>query len=181
MLLINRQSFIVLGIVGLIGTMATPSYAQVEGFRACAGILSDSERLACYDAAVAKLGAAEAAAIEQRRVTAKAEAERAAAQAKEAAAKAQVAAFGAEGVPGKGAVKSDNLDKLSGAVAEVFTSGLGYIVVVMDNGQIWRQTEAATLPPIRSGDPVTIKKGLLGNYRLTFDKQGRTIRVKRFR
>lgn len=167
--------------IGTLVAAAPPAMAQVEPFRACAGVLDDSARLACYDKAVAALGAADAAAIEARRVAAAEAAARAAAEAAAREEQARRQTFGAENVPAIRATQvDDRLPELRETITEVFSSGSG-LVIELANGQVWRQSEAAVLPPIRAGDSVIIKRGVIGGYRMTFQKQRRTISVKRYR
>lgn len=53
----------------------------------------------------------------------------------------------------------------------------GEFVVTMDNGQVWTQTEINSKARIRAGSAVTIKRGLLGSYRLvTADGIGTSVR-----
>ena len=55
----------------------------------------------------------------------------------------------------------------------------GTLVVLLDNGQVWEQTqEAAADMNLHSGDSVTIDKGLLETYWLG-GRSGAVIKVKR--
>jgi hypothetical protein len=181
------------GLALILTASAAAAQTSLDPFTRCAAIPTDAERLACYDAAVSALSAEQARIVAERQrlaaeAKAKAEAQaraKAEADAKaqaEADAKARVAAFGAESMPAAArAQDTGELETLRVKVAEALMNPLGYVTLILDNGQIWRQSEAASLPPIRPGDIVEIKRGMIGGFRLTFERQKRTIRVTRFR
>jgi hypothetical protein len=188
----NRAHFL-FGASVLLFASGTPACAQgalTEELKSCLAITNDSARLACYDQKVSALDASAAkmaaqrkdeAAAQARAAAAKAEADRKAAEAQ--AAQNKVNAFGADGLPADKRTTSadDSVDQLDGTVGEVFYSALKEIILVLDNGQMWRQTDGVSLPPVRKGDQVVIKKRMLSGYRLTLVRQRRTIDVKRYR
>jgi len=150
--------------------------AQIEGFKACASISDGAKRLACYDSALAATDAQSAAKLAEQRRAAEVAAAKAAEEAKARKEQERLAAFGAASAP-----KADGeeaVNEISAAIAELREGISGY-VVTLDNGQVWRQTEARSLPPVRIGDTVTIRKGMIGGYRMTFERQQRTVAVKR--
>lgn len=150
--------------------------AQIDSFKACASISDGNKRLACYDSALAAVDAEAAAKLAEQRRAAEIAAAKAAEEAKVRKEQERLAAFGA--ASGAKADGEEEVKEVSAAVAELRDGVTGY-VVTLDNGQVWRQTEARTLPPVRVGDTVTIRKGLMGGYRMTFHRQQRTIAVKR--
>lgn len=174
-----------------------PAHAQKPGdILACAAIARDAERLACYDAAVAD-ASPEARAASKRRAeeSARIAAEEAAAAAAAtkvkaeadavAAAKAKREAFGAETVVSRGeerfAPPAGEIQELDAKVTEVLTNRSSQNVFLLDNGQMWRQVDAGSLPNIRPGDAVKLRRAALGGYDLVFTKQKRAARVKRLR
>lgn len=193
----------------LIAPVSAATAADVlTPLRKCGVIAEDVARLACFDQALATIDAAAAQALAQRRLEAEArakleaerqaqeklaaeqrarqEAAQRAADAEQAARRAEQAkrdAFGAEQLPkGHQNPKPEEPQKeLKGSITELLTDAFGNIVVVLDNGQVWRQTDSVSLPPVRVGDAVLIQRGLLGSFRMTFVKQRRTVDVKRFR
>ncbi len=188
---------IVAAAIGMALLPAGPALAQSQAdIIACATIARDAERLACYDAAVAD-SSAEARAASQKRAAESAriaaeEAAAAAAAAKikadadaVALAKAKKEAFGAEGVAARSAERfvadPRELQELEAGITEVFTNSSGLGVFLLDNGQVWKQTDTVSLPNVRVRDKVKIERVTLGGYQLTFLKQGRVTRVKRLR
>lgn len=124
----------------------------------CLTIADDAQRLACYDAAAQAVSAAE----ETRR-------------------QAPVEAFGRSGDAVAAAAGIEALDRLSANIAQVFEGPAGKLVLILDNGQQWRQSQREMLPGVKPGDAVTIKKGALGSFKLTLERIRRTIAVKRYR
>jgi hypothetical protein len=185
-------------LVGLAGAMAAPVAAQTPNdLMACISIARDSERLACYDAAVAKASPLAAQMSEQRaKETARIAAEEAAAA--EAAAKAKAEAdaaaraaqakaeFGAEGVTSKKVSERtkpdpDEITKLDATLTDILTNREGKYVFLLDNGQLWRQVSTEAGLNIKPGDAVVVEKSTMGGYKLNFVRIKRWILVKRLR
>lgn len=152
--------------------------AQIEGFKACATIADGGKRLACYDSALAAADGDAAARLAEQRRAAELAAAKAAAEAKARQEQEQLAAFGSESTPKGEKAREEAIKQISATITEI-ASGVTGLVITLDNGQVWRQTESRALPPVRAGDTVTIRRGLLGSYRMTFERQQRTIPVKR--
>jgi len=55
----------------------------------------------------------------------------------------------------------------------------GQYLITLDNGQVWRETEASRRSRYEEGDAVTIKKGMFASYRLRVDATGYTQAVRR--
>lgn len=160
--------------VALAAGAARGQPAALGPFVECAAKVDDAERLACYDAAAAALSA-EARAVAERRERAR----RALAEERAAAeAKARADRFGSEGLRIGG---EERLDRLSAALAETFSDRGGRLLFLLDNGQMWRQTEGLALPPLRAGDRVEIRRGALGGYLLSVPRVKRTVAVVRMR
>ncbi|WP_194743304.1 hypothetical protein [Thermaurantiacus tibetensis] len=158
----------------------------LDPFLACARIPADSERLACYDRAIAAASAEGQRLAEERAreaeaaAKARAEAEaRAAAEAAERAKAAQVEGFGARG--GGPAEREARIDRLEAAVAETFTDSQRKRVFLLDNGQMWRQTDGVFLPMVRPGTPVVIRRAALGGFTLRIESLNRNVPVVRVR
>lgn len=72
----------------------------------------------------------------------------------------------------------EDLDSLSTSVIEVKRDGLGRLTVVLENSQIWKQTDNTDLN-LRTGDRIRIFRGLLDSYQLEKATGSRRIRVTR--
>ena len=152
--------------------------AQIESFKACASIGDGAKRLACYDSALAATDSQAAARLAEQRRAAEVAAAKAAEEAKARKEQERLAAFGAQGLQNSSTGDEEAVTQISATIAEM-GQGMTGSVFTLDNGQVWRQTETRTLPPIRVGDAVTIRKGVIGGYRMTFERQQRTVPVKR--
>jgi hypothetical protein len=176
----------------LAGTSAFGQAALPKSISACAAIDDDAKRLACYDAAVSTVDAQVAKATEARKIAAvaraKAEAEKAESDrlvALAAADKAKVDNFGVATVakedrPASVTTKSE-LESLEAAVTSVFYTADKKLILALDNGQIWRQTDSSSSPLVRAGDKVEVKKGILGGFRMKLLRHKRMLDVLRFR
>lgn len=173
-----------------IGLALSVSQAELDR---CLGVEDDGARLACYDRLfergdrAAPAGALPAAALPAAGAQAAATPPAAAARetpavqaatpaAVPSAAPAPEAAFGlsVEKRP-EGKVKS-----IGGRIVEVESSATGRHVIVLDNGQRWRQLEATTMPPFSDGETVEIRRAALGSYLATVPDSGRSaVRVRR--
>ena len=70
------------------------------------------------------------------------------------------------------------IESLSATVAKLQKSGNGKIVVTLDNGQTWRQSDSTDLR-LRTGDEIRIRRALLGSYMMQKVGSKRSMRVKR--
>jgi hypothetical protein len=146
-------------IAGLVRA-AEPLPVQLE---TCTRMSRDSERLACYDQAIAliKSGSTREPAPSPENM------------------------FGANGDIAPAAasptdVKREELKQISGAVTSLHRTDDGMIVVALDNGQLWRQQDKDAVLVISPGDAVIVTRAALGTFRIT-DKRGRSARFKRVR
>jgi multidrug efflux pump subunit AcrA (membrane-fusion protein) len=156
---------------------------NLDGLKACARISDESARLACYDSAVAALDAALAAEIatrQQEMQTRQAEEQR---LAEAQAAQSKVDSFGASQLPPERQpkVKAEPFDQLGAKIDVASYDAYGNLAALLDNGQTWVQTESLTLPRIKPGDDVEIKRGALGSFRMKLLRSGRFFSVKRRR
>src|SRR5690348_12707607 len=122
---------------------------------ACAAIRRDTERLLCYDKAVAQL---------------KSGAEGAAAPSAENMFGANNDIVGAKA--SRDDVKREELKQISGTVTSLHRGDDGMIRLTLDNGQVWRQQDAGIRLMVAEGDKVTVVRGAMGTFRIT-DKSGR--------
>jgi len=131
------------------------------GSHACASVVEDSARLACYDAA---FGRPAAGAAPARVPVAKAREEFGLTEAEKRArdpAKAEA-----------------HPESITGRVASVGRRPGGELLVTLSDGQVWTQVEAGTNVFLKEGDEITIRKAALGSYLLVTPKRV-AIRVRR--
>jgi hypothetical protein len=183
-------SFMTFGAVAWAQSGQNPANAAVsplEPIYACADKSNPTERLACFDAAVATIRAKEAKSeivtFDKQRVE-----------------KVRREAFGFSlpslpklGFPAfGGAPKADSKDQSVAAVAvaedieeQSFTvvstrESAGRVVITLENGQVWRLTEAGELnaakrPPYK----VNIRAAAMGSFILTVEGRNKGYRVRR--
>ncbi len=183
-------SFMTFGAVALAQSGQNPANAAVsplEPIYACANKTDPTERLACFDAAVATIRAKEAKSeivtFDKQRVE-----------------KVRREAFGFSlpslpklGFPAFGGTpKAEGKDQsvAAAAVEEVieeqsFTvvstrESAGRVVITLENGQIWRLTEAGELnAPKRPPYKVNIRTAAMGSFILTVEGRNKGYRVRR--
>lgn len=154
-----------------------------EGLLRCSALVKDAERLKCYDDAVKGLSA-DARAVAERREKEAAVAAAAAAAAATRAAQAEAAAKveKQEQAFGKADAGADErMEELAARLAESFTDSQKRQVFLLDNGQMWRQTEGLPLASTRPGTEVILKRGAMGSHRMVVPGQKRTVKVTRIR
>ncbi|MFN8731790.1 MAG: hypothetical protein ACK5ZD_01350 [Hyphomonadaceae bacterium] len=183
-------SFITFGAVAWAQSGQNPANAAVsplEPIYACANKTDPTERLACFDAAVATIRAKEAKSeivtFDKQRVE-----------------KVRREAFGFSlpslpklGFPAfGGAPKADSKDQSVAAAAmeadieeQSFTvvntrESAGRVVITLENGQVWRLVDLEELnAPKRTKFNVTIRKASLGSFILTVEGRNKGYRVRR--
>lgn len=175
-----KDKYCVAAILVLAATVQAPVMAQSrDAMLKCARIVDDAERIVCYDRLVAETTAEGKRIVSDRQAkTDELMAEREAARRAEAEAK-QRERFGGEGL-GVG-VDGERLEALQSTLGEVLTDQTGRMVFMLENGQVWRQTDGVFRGSLKSGAELTIKRTRLGGYLMTFPGTNRTVNVKRVR
>lgn len=77
-------------------------------------------------------------------------------------------------------VIEDEVDKLYFTVAKVAKSASGAIIITLNNGQVWQQTNAERYK-VKKGQNVYIETGALNSFLLGSDERNATTRVKRLK
>jgi hypothetical protein len=142
---------------------AAPAAEELpERLKICVSLHRDSERLACYDRAIAEMqkGASEPPASPEDMFGANS---------------AINAATGATQP-----TKREELKEISGVVTSLRHADDGMIILDLDNGQSWRQQDQEVVLSIAAGDTVKVMRASLGTFRIA-DKRGRSARFKRVR
>ena len=152
--------------------------ANAADLAVCARLTDDAQRLACYDAAV-RLEAAATAEQPARHVEKEPQDPPPApaavtVQAPPAVEQASAAEFGMETKQ----VEKRQLDALQARVQKVRKDPYGRLIVTLDNGQVWRQSESGSYP-LADGDRITIERGFLSAFYLQVDGLNRRIKVQR--
>ncbi|EKE75860.1 hypothetical protein [Gallaecimonas xiamenensis] len=74
--------------------------------------------------------------------------------------------------------RETQLEQLTAIVTKVDKNPYGKLVIVLDNGQIWKQSDSNYLS-LKNGDKVVLDKGALGSIYLSTEGSNRNIRVSR--
>jgi hypothetical protein len=140
-------------------TLMTPAAPAAEllppGFRACAAQPDRDRRLACFDAEVARLTSP--AAKEQNFGT-------------------DTGALARQ----RAEQQADDFVEIVANVTSVVARPHGELIVTLDNGQVWSQTQANSRFTLQAGDSVKVKVGALSAYVLVAPS-GRATKVTRTR
>lgn len=125
----------------------------------CADNSNDTDRLACYDRAVAKLTTS-------------------AASSAPSAAASPAAEFGVRGSELAKKRASSDLKQITATVIKLTKRPRGELTIALDNGQVWTQNEVTASFALRPGEVVTIESGALGSFFLS-SSTGRATKVHR--
>lgn len=171
----------------LVGLAVSVSQTDIDR---CLGLADDQARLACYDRLFGRaLLPAESGSVTtdgaQGAAVPPPPAPIAAAQATEQSVQTSAtpeAALPAESSFGLTSRQRPDgkVEAISGRIVEVEPSSVGRPVLVLDNGQRWRQVDSTTLPAFSPGEDVTIRRAAFGSYLATVPDSGRAaVRVRR--
>lgn len=146
----------------LLVTTSLPMLATGTGLDSCRSIVSDGERLACYDALASDEPPARDA--------------------------PPSANLSAESLFGRDAAQTSAVLQqqtgitppatLDTGILSVETRASGKLLITLVNGQRWEQIDGRP-PDLAAGDPVRIRKAAFGSYLLYKQAGGRSIRVRR--
>jgi hypothetical protein len=144
------------------GTGAEVSSAELfDALAACKRVAAPSERLACYDAASARI----AEAVDRKDVVVLDRAEiRRTRRSLFGMSLPRVPLFRGEG--------GEETDELTAKIASASSIGMGKWQFRLEDGAVWQTTEGKPgLRDPKAGQEVVIKKGTLGNYFIRFNGQ----------
>lgn len=204
LVLVTAAAFVAISPTG--DAAASAGANAVDAVRACRAERDDARRLACFDAASARLGAPDAALADSASGvttaagaaagTGAAGATGGASSAAPAPAAATSAAaalapmtpeerFGFRGEVAREALDRQRaelpeLERLTTTVTATGRQASGDFVVTLANGQVWAQLPTGTPQRLKVGDEITISPASLGSYILK-PPFGRGVRVKRVR
>jgi hypothetical protein len=152
-----------LGLTGsAMAAKASASPAVVQGLLDCRKLTDNGERLACYDKAAAAMENAttsgDLVALDR---------------AQRRAARRQAFGFTLPSLSflDRGE-KAEDINTLTSTIAAVSEDPYGKLIIRLEDGAVWRQTEAQDLARRpRKGSTVTLKRGMLGGFFLIIDGQ----------
>jgi hypothetical protein len=138
-----------------------PTAAALKAVIDCRSLKDDAQRLACYDAATARMGEAESkgdiVVIDRAQAT-----------------QAHKEAFGLP-VPSLSfvtkALKPEDVDRVDGVVEAARADANGNWTLRLKDGAVWRQISGDLARPPRAGSTVQIRKGSLGSFLMNVDRQ----------
>ena len=172
------------------GAAAGPRDDLINGMAKCAAVANNAARLACYDALVPQLKAAQSA--PQEPVDNRAWYDPGRIFGTSPAQQTTPEQFGAEALapppapphkPGEPAPPQP-IDSISAKVSDYAYNPYGRAVVFLDNGQIWQQILGDTdRPHFKKGETntVVISRGALGSYNMVINGTGAAIKVHRIK
>jgi hypothetical protein len=93
--------------------------------------------------------------------------------------------FGKNQMPAPPPEEGQALESIAAGVTDYARTPFGKFIVVLDNGQVWRQidsdTGVARFEREAKDNKVVISRGLLGSYNLKINDQNATFKVKRLK
>lgn len=161
-----------------VATAEDTAASPTDAIYACAAISADSERLACFDSAVAELRSKEQSGEVQTLDIARMQ-------------EIEKDAFGfsmpslpklfRRSADDNSAPRHEEIEEITVAVKSARIQGVtGRVLVVLENGQTWEQTDTTKINgySLRKAKEARIKKAALGSFMMTVDG-GRAFRVRR--
>lgn len=143
--------------------------ASLKAFLQCRQISDNNARLACYDAA------GQAAAPAATAPTA------AKPKSPEEEKRAVEESFGHEALPVAQKEAAKKAQEYRAKVAVFSSDAYGNLILVLDNGQVWRQTDGLETQLLTGEQWVTIHRAAMGSYLITIESVHRSYRFKRIK
>ena len=168
------------------GVSSAAEASVLERAQACVNQSDDTQRLACYDAALGAVSKADESPGTNDAIPPVPQ-NRAASPAPSPTTGGPTAteSFGFYGdiareKVDREAAAAPKLKMLQARITALEYLPLGEFVVTLDNGQVWRQKTKESIGPLHVGDEVTIRAGALGSFRLSGSSNRSTLvqRVK---
>jgi hypothetical protein len=154
----------------LISAAALPARADdpatLQRFLDCRSITDNPNRLACFDAAAGAVTAAEKPQP---------------AKTPEEAKRSVEESFGHEALTAEQRHDEKQADSYRARVLVFSADAYGNLILVLENGQVWRQTDGEQTPLLTGEQWVTIRHAAVGSYLITIEGARRTHRFKRIK
>lgn len=168
----------------LASTQTTDATELLQELIDCLDMASSVARLDCYDQLVDRntTSTSDSADTGTDDSDAPAAAAPAAASATAASKVSQEELFGMSATEVRKSVQeatgATKIDEIAARVSAIRDPGTGYIVISLDNGQVWKQTDHSRLR-LSDDDQVTIRPAAFGSFMLRKIGRKTTMRVKR--
>ena len=149
----------------LLGATATADESALRvpmELRSCVAIQRNTERLACFDRGIAALLEPGAKPAEN-----------------PPGAESSFGLFAQAPVQAKSdAPARAQIEAMEARVTSIAVTAEGAAIIVLDNGQSWRQISGSATLLLKAGDPVVIRRAAMGSFQLS-TPNGRSAKVKR--
>jgi hypothetical protein len=139
---------------------------DLQQFMDCKAIPLDAKRLACFDAAATALAAREVV-------------EKSPDQDNSQAKKTVEESFGRESLTPEQRGEEKEAEKYRAKVEVFSRDGYGNLILVLENGQVWRQTDGSEAQILNGEQWVTLHRAAMGSYLITIESIHRAYRFKR--
>ena len=193
----KKAIFVGLFLLSATSVLADPREDALSAVLRCSGLGDKAQRLACYDSAVTGVPAAltavpapvTAAAPPPRRQRKQGFMDRVFGSRPTRAPQTTAAEFGSESIANGGAraypqpMDNDTIDEITARLVSYDVSS-GFLVVTLDNGQIWRQVTGDPVGRLQrpaASYAVSVSRGGSGAYAMKLSHFARTLAVRRIR
>lgn len=136
--------------------------AALKAFLDCRGVTDNMKRLACFDAAAEAAAPTPAKTPEQEK-------------------QAVEESFGHEALPAARQEAEKKTQEYRAKVAVFSADAYGNLILVLENGQVWKQTDGLETQLLTGEQWVTIHRAIMGSYLITIESVHRTYRFKRLK
>ncbi len=147
--------------LALVLTIGSARSRDLKPAQACTRLNDDASRLACYDAA---LGYPKSPAAQSSRTDKT----------------APLANFGDNGLLHPDA-KANLPKSMTVQVGQVTSLAYGLFQLTLDNGQVWRTTQADSALAFKANDTVTISRRVLGGYEISLAGRNLSVNATRIK
>ena len=171
-------------VIVLAMSLSTAGWSEESDLALCRTIADPLERVACYDAALdaASQESAKIAASQESFELTKSQESVDFTESRElvepTASPTAESLFGRTNESIKDTLEIEEVSEIAYPVIEIRQSPLDRLIVELENGQIWMQTDATRLN-LKLGDIVRVRAGLGGSYYLQKASGSRSVKVKR--
>jgi hypothetical protein len=179
----NRIAVLSCSFIAFMGAAEAGQVRQtLEDVNACSAIKDSGQRLACYDAAAAKVRSSLNEATEEDQMSLFGLDLFSGSSLGSSGEATKPEDFGRRDLPAVETQESGGvITQITVTLTDVARNNAGHEVYVLENGQVWRQKESADigLPRNVTGLKVKIRQGSLGSYYLSREGANKSVAVER--